>query len=118
MCKCVNIPIGSYARQTSMKHNFNTSNDKDPKGWVCIDTCLVQEIAELWYKGIRTVECCCGHNIKDGYIAVIDIDDRKMIELGYERVKPERPHHRIGFFYPKSVERIIENNYERKSNII
>ena len=76
MCNCKNISIGSYKRQTSMR---------TPKGkWVCIDTCLVQEIAELWYLGIETIECCCGHNQKDGYIIVKKEYYNKMIQLGYK----------------------------------
>ena len=63
-CKCKNIFPGDYKRQTSMKTFWSHE-------WVCIDTCLVQEIAELWYHGIRTIECCCGHNGNSKpYIAV------------------------------------------------
>lgn len=75
MCKCINIPMGSYKRQTSMK---------TPQGkWVCIDTCLVQEIAELWYKGIETIESCCGHNLVEGYIIVNKRYKSLMLSLGY-----------------------------------
>lgn len=87
MCKCVNIDFGTYDRQTNMK----TLEDK----WVCIDTCLVQEIAELWYAGIYTVECCCGHNKNKGYIMVHKIFEFKMKLKGYKRLP-----NRSNFFYP------------------
>lgn len=82
MCKCNNIEIGSYKRQTSMKDPFNFRNRHN--GWICIDTCLVQEIVELWYLGIKTIECCCGHNKNKGYIMTLKSDYKKMIDLGYK----------------------------------
>ena len=100
MCKCKNIKIGSYDRQTSMKDPFNTRNRNG--GWVCVDTCLVQEIAELWYQGIKTVESCCGHNKTKGYIMVLREDYDRMIGLGY---KPDNEWNgnseKLAIFYPK-----------------
>lgn len=95
MCNCKDIEIGSYDRQTSMKHPFETKRGNN--GWVCVDTCLVQEVAELWHLGIKTLESCCGHNKVDGYIAVENDDVEKMIELGY------KPTDRKQIFLPKSV---------------
>ena len=71
------------------------------KKWVCIDTCLVQEIAELWHLGIPTIESCCGHNKQSGYIAVSEEKHEQMIWLGYER-DPLAQVGRLGFFMPKS----------------
>lgn len=70
---------------------MKTPQDK----WVCIDTCLVQEIAELWYLDIETIECCCGHNKNVGYILVSEKHKKKMTQLGYI------PQKRSGFFNPK-----------------
>lgn len=79
MCKCQNISFGSYERTTSMKAPFIQRLD----GWVCIDTCLVQEIAELWHLGVETIESCCGHNKNSGYIAVQKKFIQQMLDLGY-----------------------------------
>lgn len=94
MCNCVNIDFQTYERQTSMK----TTQGK----WVGIDTCLVQEIAELWYLGIETVESCCGHNKNDGYIMVKKEYAREMKKLGYEP-RVIFPHAHPQFFYPNTT---------------
>lgn len=98
MCKCKNIEIQSYDRQTSMK--MPTWRRKD--GWVCIDTCLVQEIAELWQLWIKTTWCCCWHNRKDWvpwFIGVIDQDIQKMKDLWYKvQENPCRPWDEDSFF--------------------
>lgn len=79
MCKCQNIEIGSYQRQTSMMSPWDSK-------WVCIDTCLVGEIAELWYIGVKTINSCCGHNINVGSI-MVDISCRDlMLRLDYEEI--------------------------------
>ena len=83
MCKCVNISVGSYDRQTLMKVPF-APEEKKHGGLVAIDTCLVQEIAELWFLGIDTIECCCGHNQLPGYILVDELYIKKMRSLGYK----------------------------------
>ena len=101
MCKCVNIKFGTYERKTGMVAPW-----VDERGFpklVYIDTCLVQEIAELWAKGIRTIECCCGHNSAMGYIAVEERDVDKMVALGYT-VAPQAECHDEHFeniFLPK-----------------
>lgn len=98
MCKCKNIKLGSYDRQTSMKHNFPTSRKN--KGWVCIDTCIIQEIAELWYNRIKTIESCCGHNKTEGYIAVEEKYINKMLRMKYKQIKMKDG--RMNFFYPNT----------------
>jgi hypothetical protein len=60
-------------------------NDK----WVCVDTCLVQEIAELWQLGIETIESCCGHNKALGYIAVQKKHIEQMKKLGYKNQRQD-----------------------------
>jgi len=103
MCNCKNIDCGSYERQTSMKHNFPTKRAKG--GWVCVDTCLVQEIAELWHKGIKTLECCCGHNKRTSYVCVDKKHIKQMEELGYKHQK--NPNNLDEIFYPLTK---YENN--------
>jgi len=101
MCNCKNIYIGNYKRQVSMKDPFNTRNRND--GWVCIDICICQEIAELWNNGIRTIESCCGHNTKDGYIITLIEDKEKMMRLGYTRHKQwDHSEKTLTCFYPLS----------------
>lgn len=100
MCKCKNIDFGSYDRQISVKDPFNSRGKKD--GWISIDICLIQEIAELWYKGIKTYECCCGHNKDRGYIMVDKKNFRKMEKLGYEPIKEwnKKSNSFLRCFYP------------------
>jgi hypothetical protein len=51
-----------------------------------IDNCLVEEIKDLWSKGIHTTGCCCGHNDSRlrPSIGVQNTDIQKMIDLGYK----------------------------------
>ena len=67
-----------------------------------IDNCLIEEIKDLWNKGIQTTSCCSGHDKERGYIVVIPEHIKKMEELGYEHFcdpefKPARTH-----FKPKT----------------
>ena len=98
LCKCVNIKIGSYDNQVMLKrpeHMIGRTEGSSNKKFICIDKCLSEEIQYLWKLGIRTTGCCCGHNIKEGYIGVIK-EDRKIMEgLGYYEISD-------GNFLPKS----------------
>jgi len=85
MCKCKNIKFWSYDRQTNMKPPYSDKR-------LCIDTCLVQEIAELRAEWIRTTWCCCGHNKIPWYIWVVEEDIQKMKDLWYKvQHNPHRP---------------------------
>jgi len=88
MCDCKNVKIGSYDNQIELKIPNNIKLEynnpkKEKRETVCIDKCLVDEIKYLWNIGIRTTGCCCGHNIQQGYIGVIDKDISQMKNLGY-----------------------------------
>lgn len=55
-------------------------------GTVCIDPCILDEIKELWARGILTLGCCCGHNEPWPCFPFVNIADEnidQMIELGY-----------------------------------
>lgn len=94
MCKCDNIKMWTYDRQTTMKPPYQ---DK----LVCIDTCLVQEIAELRYLWIETTGCCCWHNLWVWwYIWVKERYIPKMLELWYITRPNETDNTREDSFYP------------------
>lgn len=89
MCNCKNVEVGTYANQIKLaapKHMLPLTNCigevKEP--FICIDKCLEDEIKSLWSKGIHTIGCCCGHNVRCGYIQVDGLDAEKMVELGYK----------------------------------
>jgi hypothetical protein len=68
--------MGSYDNQTTLKM---------PNGQLMgIDKCIAEEIKSLWSLGIKTTGCCCGHNIKEGYIGVIEKDIEIMKKGGYK----------------------------------
>ena len=86
MCNCVNVKIGSYDNQIMvdrpkcmMGRTEGSSNDK-----ICLDKCIAEEVQYLWSCGIRTTGCCCGHNIQEGYIGVIEKDIEFMKKSGYK----------------------------------
>jgi len=75
MCNCVNVKMGSYDNQVTLKM---------PDGQLMgIDKCIAEEIKYIWSWGVKTTGCCCGHNIQEGYIGVIDKDTEFMKKSGY-----------------------------------
>lgn len=111
-CKCKNIEVWSYENQVSILmpfwDKFTTPNWKKWT-WVCIDTCLVQEIAELWKKWIRTTWCCCWHNINIPFIWVIPEHIGKMKNLWYKVQENPCRLWDEDSFYPKSLNSINVN---------
>lgn len=108
MCNCVNVEIGSYDNQIELVRPEFMLGDRDPTHlWsICVDACLVVEIASLWKRGIWTTGCCCGHNKIDGMINVIEECVPSMKALGYDvQPNPHRPEAE-DTFYPKSVRRL------------
>lgn len=93
MCRCVNVEMGSYANQEVLTPPWGGK----PAG---IDRCLQDEIEGLWRLGIVTVECCCGHNVTTGYIAVGAGHEPTMRSLGYQP-DPRLPD-RAEIFLPKT----------------
>ena len=74
---------------------------------VGIDRCILEEIQDLWAKGIRTYGSCCGHNHSPSMVNVHADDDVAMLSMGYVRWPDllERqlyPH----TFYLKSTQRL------------
>lgn len=66
--------------------NIQTSSTLEYKNYpIIVDSCIADEIQELWDKGIRTTGCCCGHGIHLGFIQVECEDIPKMKKLGYEQ---------------------------------
>ena len=88
-CTCKDIEFGSYKACVPLWDDFR-------KRVVYADVCLAIELNELWKRNITTIECCCGHNKENGYIAVNDSDYFRMQELGYEAI-PDHPN----CYYPK-----------------
>jgi len=79
MCDCINVKMDSYDNQITLKM---------PNGELMgIDKCIAEEIKHLWSLKISTNGCCCGHNIKKGYIGVDDKDIEFMKKLGYKTIK-------------------------------
>lgn len=52
---------------------------------VCIDSCIIDAIEQLWDRGIETTGCCCGHNNERGWVQVDPGDYPAMFELGYDQ---------------------------------
>lgn len=94
MCACKNIDFGTYANTVKLTISWGGGELVD------IDKCLQEEILSLWALGIQTIESCCGHNKKLGYIAVKPQSVFLMQNLGYEQdFRTLSP----GVFYPKYV---------------
>ncbi len=53
-----------------------------------VDGCIANEISEIVDKGVRTIECCCGHGRDEiAYITVEKESIQRMIDLGYTQTK-------------------------------
>jgi len=74
-------------------------------GWVSIDICICQEMAELWAMGIKTLNSCCGHNKVLPSVIVEPEDAKRMEELGYSRCLSINDHDlsKTFTYYCKSV---------------
>lgn len=69
-------------------------------GEISIDPCIVEEIKDLWSKGIVTYGSCCGHNTHESMVNVRDDQSGLMIEMGYVMNHPDK--NRIDTFKLKS----------------
>lgn len=96
MCDCVDVEPGTYSNSVSLPTPWRYSTGC-PK-LATIDRCLQEEIKGLWARGIRTLECCCGHGRNQGYIAVYDDYINAMLTLGYEQLDRE------DLFLPKAFD--------------
>lgn len=79
-CFCENVDYQTYDHVVGMKKPFKEGWDREV---VPIDVCIATEIAELWYKGIITLNSCCGHQKSHSSVIVPKSEVKKMIKLGY-----------------------------------
>lgn len=79
-CFCENVDFQTYAHVVGMKKPFKEGWAKDI---VPIDVCIATEIAELWHKGVITLNSCCGHGKTRSNVIVLDTEVVKMQQLGY-----------------------------------
>ena len=91
MCNCVNIEVGTYENQTLLGYYPIMREYRDNRvaaglsgDGIPVDTCLVEQVIELWKAGIRTYGCCCGHNKVDAFINVNADDYTRALALGFE----------------------------------
>ena len=112
MCNCVNVKMGSYDNQVTLK-----MLNGELMG---IDKCIAEEIQYLWKFGIRTTGCCCGHNIMGGVIGVVDEDIEIMKKGGYKVLIDKNNLGNENNFIPKSHgnEKFNYYDYGKDKNII
>ena len=60
----------------------------DEKNYFFVDECLVGEVLALNAQGIKTTECCCGHEIMNPVLFVERGHENKMKKLGYSWDEP------------------------------
>lgn len=104
MCFCKNVRMGSYDNQVELhppKGLFKT--DKT----ICIDACISVEIERLWNRGIKTMGCCCGHNINIPFIEVAEENIDEMINMGYIMQINPLDLDRRDTFYPIDTRSIV-----------
>lgn len=72
-------------------------------GITSCDRCLATEVKILNELGIKTIGCCCGHGIVNGYIQVTPKHCEKMKEIGYEQLPLDEFGNGPWCFAPKSI---------------
>jgi len=85
MCDYKGVELGSYANQIEVnrpKHMIGRCEGTSSHT-IYIDSCILEEIQELWKMGIITTGCCCGHNVLPAFVGVVEADIPKMKVLGY-----------------------------------
>lgn len=88
VCRCINVEIGSYDNQIWV----HAPSHMPKENGYCLDTCIAEEVMQLWMKGIETTGCCCGHGKAHPFIGVAEKDIQKMRTLGYQgQYNPMRP---------------------------
>ena len=120
MCKCVNVKIGSYDNQVVLqrpKHMKGRTEGSSNLFTICVDRCIAEEVQYLWSLGIVTTGCCCGHNIMEGYIGVIDKDIEIMKKGGYKVCYNECRLGAEDSFIPKSHYENEKLNYYEYKNL-
>ncbi len=83
------LPIPEHMKE--INGGFYTS-----KTHVYIDLCLVEEIQNLWSKGIHTFGCCCGHGKQNGSVLVPKKQESEMLSMGYienKLLRQKKPNH-------------------------
>lgn len=113
MCKCdkkwyEKNGFGTYHDTTALKPHWESAHET-----ITIDNCLLNEIKDLWSKGIVTGGCCCGHNISLGMVSVEDEYIDVMLSLGYKIRFHELDPTRRDTFIPKTVGTTIEVNHKK-----
>lgn len=99
-CNCEGIEFGTYEAAIGLKNPFY--GEPGQIDYATVDTCIKDEVLSLWNMGIRTTGCCCGHNIRRGFIGVTDPYIDKMRELGYENDHSCIPSTREDTFFAKT----------------
>ena len=102
VCLCKNVEVGSYHNQVELPAPDFMKSYLKARGQntdtICVDTCLSFEIQNLWYWGITTTGCCCGHNKVPPYIGVIESDILRMRSFRYKSHQGKNDS-----FYPKTL---------------
>lgn len=87
MGQCPN-EFGIYDSMVTVKmpsHLFKSNGGFYVEKRMCdIDRCLVDEIQDLWRRGVVTTGSCCGHGINLGMINVAETSVDLMLGLGYK----------------------------------
>lgn len=97
MCNCnKETHIGNYGNQTTILPHWSNR-------FICVDTCLLPELCDLWSQGVITTGCCCGHGTAYAYIGVKEEFIPLMKELGYKVFPNQYDSTREDSFYPKTI---------------
>ena len=113
LCGGVEFGVGKNKVKIQIPDSWETNKKSRI---ISVDVCMVVDLKNLWDKGIRTVECCCGHNRVDGYIAVDDKSIPLMLEMGYKNITKKQERKDL-FIYPMVEREITASEYCKSKGI-
>lgn len=121
LCEIINEKKGMFSKETikdflMVKHSLVCIFSKigvydcctdilicDDGSKISVDVCMMNEIRTLKNKyKIKTIGCCCGHQIKTPYIQVSNESVERMLELGYELLPTDTQGNGSYCFRPKT----------------
>ena len=91
MCDCIsyNKPEWGGTRPSALLPAPSWANGRPV---ICVDACMAGLIRALWDAGVKTRDCCCGHNRRIPHVMIENPDQVRLASEVVERVYTRSVH--------------------------
>lgn len=86
---CINRTVIIRLNEQDMKQLYMDTENLE------VDECIALDIFNLIDKGVRTLECCCGHGKEPPWCLIMEESHDLCVDLGYSPVKESDGVYRI-----------------------